>query len=34
MTYIQGGRQYIVCAIGGTGTGGASLIAFRAPAAS
>jgi hypothetical protein len=32
MTYMQGGRQCIVCAIGGTGTAGPSLIAFRLPA--
>jgi quinoprotein glucose dehydrogenase len=32
MTYMQGGRQYIVCAIGGTGSAGASILAFRLPA--
>jgi quinoprotein glucose dehydrogenase len=31
MTYIRGGRQYIVCAIGGA-TYGAALVAYRLPA--
>ena len=33
MTYMLGGRQYIVLAIGGSGSGGAQMVAFRLPAA-
>jgi quinoprotein glucose dehydrogenase len=32
MTYMFGGRQYIVCSIGGPEIGGSAIIAFRSPA--